>query len=255
VTSDEDRRLLAGSFESAADIYARVRPEYAPAAIEWTIPKEARSVLDLAAGTGKLTAGLVGRGLDLVAIDPSAAMLAQLTTRFPGVDARVGSAEAIDLPSASVDLITVGSALHWFDRPAADFEMARVLRPGGVVAVFANSRDRDIAWVRAFDEIMRDVPDEVTRLRHDQSIPRLDASVFGPFETRAFANPRVIDAEQLVDLAASRSYVITMAEPHRRRLLGRVRELTLTHPELAGQEVFELPYRTVVWRAVQTLRS
>jgi len=249
--NDDDRHRLAASFDSAADLYERVRPGYAAAAVDWALGSRARSVLDLAAGTGKLTAALVGRGIDVIAIDPSPAMLAQLTARLPGVDARLGTAEAIDLPDASVDVVTVASALHWFDRPAADFEMARVLRAGGTVAVFRNRRDPDLDWVRRFDAIMRDVPQDVLRLRREGTPPRLDASVFGPFTERAFGFRQTLDADRLVELAASRSYVITMAEPDRSRLLDRIRELALTHPDLAGRSEFELPYSTVVSRAAR----
>lgn len=248
--TDDDRRRLAASFDSAADIYARARPEYAAAAVEWAVAPGTRRVLDLAAGTGKLTVALVERGLDVVAIDPSPGMLAQLRSTVPGVDARIGTAEAIDLPDGSLDLITIGSALHWFDRPAADFEMARVLRTGGAVATFGNSRDKDVAWVHALDELLRSASDGTPRALVSNR-RRLEPSVFGPAQRRAFPYAQRVNADLLVELAASRSYVIEMPEPARTQLLDQVRHLALTHPDLRGRDYFDLPYRTVVSRSIR----
>src|SRR6266487_652098 len=135
--SDKDRRRLAASFDSAADLYERARPGYAHEALTWLLPVTAHRVLDLGAGTGKLTASLVTRGLDVVAIEPSSAMRAHLTARLSTVDVRDGTAEATGLPDNDVDAVVIGAALHWFDRPAADREIARVLRSGGVVGVLA----------------------------------------------------------------------------------------------------------------------
>ena len=246
---DDDRRRLAASFDSAADIYARARPGYAEAAVDWALPPGTRRVLDLAAGTGKLTVALVARGLDVVAVDPSPGMLAQLRAALPGVDARIGTAEAIDLPDGGIDVITIGSALHWFDRPTADFEMARVLRRGGVVATFGNSRVSEVGWVHDFDELLRSASDGARPARG--SNPRLEPSVFGPPTRRAFPYTQRVNVEMLVGLAASRSYVIDLPEPARTVLLDRVRELARTHSDLRGHDEFELPYRTVVSRSVR----
>jgi SAM-dependent methyltransferase len=249
--SDDDRHRLGASFDAAADVYAEARPGYAEAAIDWGLPPGAHRVLDLAAGTGKLTAALVERGLDVTAIDPSPAMLGRLRTLLPGVDARMGTAEAIELPTASVDAITVGSALHWFDRPQADFEMARVLRPGGVVATFGNSRTKDEPWVRAFDELLATLPARDGVRAHHRST-RLDPSVFASAEERAFAYVQRLTPERLVGLAASRSYVIAADPAARAELFERIRHLARTHPDLRGRDEFLLRYRTVVSRSTRS---
>src|SRR5215467_12747417 len=101
--SDGDRRRLGATFDSVAGLYEQARPGYADAALDWTLPDTARRVLDLGAGTGKLTAALVARGLDVVAVEPSPAMLAQLTARLSTVDARLGTAERTGLPERDVD--------------------------------------------------------------------------------------------------------------------------------------------------------
>jgi SAM-dependent methyltransferase len=133
VTASHGER--AGSFEHGAADYAASRPDYPDAAVDWAIPAGARDVLDLAAGTGKLTASLVARGLDVVAVEPSDAMRAELTRLLPGVRAMAGTADATGLPDASVDAVTIAQAWHWFDPATASAEIARVLRPGGLVAV------------------------------------------------------------------------------------------------------------------------
>jgi SAM-dependent methyltransferase len=248
--SDDERRRLAGRFDLAADRYERARPEYAPAAMDWLLPTNARRVLDLAAGTGKLTASLAGRDLDVIAIDPSTQMLAQLRARFPGVDARIGSAESIGLPAAAVDAVVIGSALHWFDRPAADHEIARVLRPGGVVGVFGNRRDRSVPWVVALEELLHQLRPERER-PSTRTQPAFDPQLFTAPESASFPFTQTLDADSLAELIATRSYVIDMPSAASEPLLADIRRLARTHPDLAGHDTFELPYLTVVRRSIR----
>lgn len=246
---DEQTRIqLAATFDRAAELYDRVRPGFAPTALDWVLPPATRRVLDLGAGTGKLTAALVARGLDVVALDPSPKMLARLRANLPGVDARVATAEATGLPDADVDAIVVGSAFHWFSRPDAEREMARVLRPGGVVGLLWNLRDPSSPTVQAFHEAQAHAT-QTTPSEH--SDVTLDRRWFGPTQHRRFRHTQTLRPEQLVELVASRSYVIAMAEPERERLLERVRRFTDTDPELAGRATFTLPYLTVVRRATR----
>lgn len=252
VLSDDDRRRLGATFGSVAELYDRVRPGYAPAAVDWVLPPTAARVLDLAAGTGKLTADLVARGLDVVAVEPDPAMLARLTARLSTVAAHVGTAEHTGLPDQDVDAVLIAAALHWFERPAADREIGRVLRPGGVVGVFANRRDTSVPWMRELNELL------ATRLGHRPRSPRsielatFDPQLFTAPERAEFPNPQVVDADGLADVIATRSYVIALPESERTALLDEVRRLARTHPDLAGQETFELPYFTV---AVRSRRS
>jgi SAM-dependent methyltransferase len=252
---DASRHRLARTFDSAAGMYARARPTYADSAIDWALPTGTRRVLDLAAGTGKLTALLVERGLEVVAVDRSTSMLAELRSALPSVDVRNATAEATGLPEASVDAVVIGTALHWFDRPAADVEMARVLRPGGVVADFTNRRDQSVAWVRDLTGLLGEAAAADARPLHDRGGNRLDPAFFAPPERRAFPFRQRMNAELLADLVATRSYVIAMPPARREALLASVRDLADTHAELRGRAEFELPYVTVVSRSVQTLRS
>jgi len=131
------------TFGAVAADYAEHRPGYPAAAVEWALgPAPGRKVLDLGAGTGKLTEAL--GAYDVVGVEPDPEMLAQLRADLPSVDAREGSAEAIPLPDASVDAVLVGQAIHWFDMDRAVPEIARVLRPGGVLAGLWNGDDHTV---------------------------------------------------------------------------------------------------------------
>ena len=130
---DGDRGGHASSFGMAAVAYAEHRPDYAQAAVRWAVEQApGPRVLDLGAGTGKLTATLVAAGVETTAVEPDPAMLTELRRALPGVRALPGSAEAIPLPEASVDAVVAGNAMHWFDMDIAGPEIARVLVPGGI---------------------------------------------------------------------------------------------------------------------------
>src|SRR3954454_13116307 len=129
--SERERRGL--SFGPAAADYERVRPSYPGSAVAWLVGTEPQRVLDLGAGTGKLTRVIVALGHDVVAVEPLPEMRAELSAALPTVETHAGSAEAIPLADASVDAVVVGQAFHWFDQARAVPELARVLRPGGVL--------------------------------------------------------------------------------------------------------------------------
>lgn len=230
-------RERAGSFGAAADVYDRSRPSYPVEAVRWALPEEARRVLDLAAGTGKLTSVLLDLGLDVVAVEPSEQMRARIPARAEVLE---GSAEAIPLPDASVDAVLVGQAFHWFDPEPALVEMTRVLRPGGTVALLWNERDESAEWVRAVWELWAGAPE-----RMSASAPLESAGGLSSPEHQRFSHVQQLDADLLVDLVASRSELITMPEDERVEVLHRVREL-------APEEPFELPYVTDAWRSVRT---
>jgi SAM-dependent methyltransferase len=132
----------ARSFETVAADYERHRPEYPEEALRWASEQlglgPGSRVLDLGAGTGKLTRGLVGIGLEVVAVEPGAPMLDQLRAAVPEAEAHEGSAEAIPLPDAGVDAAFAGQAFHWFDREQALPELHRVIRAGGGLALLWN---------------------------------------------------------------------------------------------------------------------
>lgn len=247
--SDEDRRRLGATYGSTAALYERVRPGYAADAVTWLLAGHARRVLDLGAGTGKLTADLVARGLSVVAIEPSPDMRAQFSARLSTVDIRPGTAEATGLPDGDVDAVLIAAALHWFERPAADREIARVLRPGGVVGVLANQRDTSVAWARALDDLLAVRLTGLPRSPRSIEAATFDPEWFEPPERAEFPHHQIVDADELADVIATRAYVIDLPGPQRAALLDEVRDLGRNHPDLAGRPRFELPYVTVAVRS------
>ena len=233
----------ASSFGAAADAYERGRPPYPAEAIDWLLPRDARRVLDLGAGTGKLTRQLHERRLDVVAVEPSAEMRDQLARTLPDVALLEGTAESIPLPADSVDAVLVAQAWHWVDPVRALPEVARVLTPGGRLGLVWNIRDEREDWVAQLGRAMH---------RHGEEADGDPAPAVG----RPFAPLQRHDVEwgyhlsraALVDLVASRSYVITLPEPQRTALLADVRELVNAHPALAGAGEIVVPYVTWCYR-------
>ncbi|WP_368496498.1 class I SAM-dependent methyltransferase [Herbiconiux sp. A18JL235] len=234
-------------FGTEATAYELGRPGYPVDAVDWILSHvdtdegTPPDVVDLGAGTGKLTASFVGRAASVTAVEPDVAMLATLEARLPGVVALEGSAEAVPLGAASADLVTMAQAWHWVDPVAASAEVARVLRPGGVLALLWNVRDEGTEWVAALSRtIGSSIAEEFDTVRPPLAAPlRRDAYAQFTWVNR-------LDREQLVAMVTSRSYVIAMRAAERAALLASVDELIDTHPQLAGRERFELPYLTRV---------
>jgi SAM-dependent methyltransferase len=232
----DDRLAHANSFGPAARTYERGRPTYPAAALDWLLPAGRPRVLDLGAGTGKLTRSLLDRDLPVTAVEPSPGMLDELRRVLPGVPAHQGSAESIPLPDASVDVVLVAQAWHWVDVERAAPEIARVLSPGGRLGILWNVRDEASAeWVHRLGSII------------DSAEQSRDPSVgppFAPVETAAFTWTDRVTPEGLLDLVASRSRVILLPPDERAALLAQVRQLVATHPALVGRTGFDLPYVT-----------
>ena len=226
------------SFGEQAAAYERGRPSYPPEAIDWLLPPNARDVLDLGAGTGKLTTRLVERGLDVVAVDPIAEMLELLTHSLPDTPALLGTAEQIPLPDNSVDAVLVAQAWHWFDPQRAVAEVARVLRPGGRLGLVWNTRDERMGWVKDLGDV----------IGHEDDPFSETVTLPAPFTDVARHHVEwtsYLTPQALIDLVASRSYCITSPAEVRTRTLHEVRELLATHPALAQSGGLALPYITV----------
>jgi len=251
MTAGERRRAQAASFGAAAAAYERGRPPYPPQAVDWLLPEGAAHVLDLGAGTGKLTRQLLDHGLEVTAVEPSEGMREQLRQAVPGATVLAGTAEHIPLPDHSVDAVLVAQAWHWVDPAAAVPEVARVLSPGGWLGLLWNVRDEREDWVACLGTILRS-----RRERPDSSDPSSVVSEaptvgppFGPVERRDVEWVHRFSPDLLTDVVASRSYVITLPDAKREAVLGEVRELVLTHPALAGADEIALPYVTRCSRA------
>jgi SAM-dependent methyltransferase len=231
----DDRSARAGSFGPAAHLYERGRPPYPDAALDWILPAGRPRVLDLGAGTGKLTRQIAARGLDVTAVDPSEGMLEKLREVLPGVPALTGTAEQILLEDHCVDVVVMAQAWHWVDPARAVPEIARVLSPGGRLGLLWNLRDETADWVRRLGEVL----DSGDRRRSTEVGPP-----FGPVEVVQFGWTHHIGRDDLLALVASRSYVILLPPDERAGLLAQVRQLMVTHPALVGRTRFDLPYVT-----------
>jgi len=236
VTHDD---VLRG-FGEQADAYERGRPGYPPAAVEWLARRlglgDETTVVDLAAGTGKLTRQLVALGAHVVAVEPSEGMRAVLARVVPDAEAVDGRAEAIPLPDGAADAVTVGQAFHWFANADALAEIARVLRRGGGLGLLWNVRDPDDPLGQA----LRDLVDPLRPPAHFHAAETWPDAIaasphFGPLEQTEIPHVERVDAERVADRVGSISFVAT--HPERERLLARVRALV-------GPGEVELAYRT-----------
>jgi ubiquinone/menaquinone biosynthesis C-methylase UbiE len=244
----------AEGFERAAGEYERARPSYPDEAVRFvveTLPIGPGShVLDLAAGTGKLTRLLGGLGAAITAVEPVAAMREQLAGRLPEITVLDGTAESIPLADSSVDAVTVAQAFHWFDHAAALAEIARVLRPGGGLALIWNVRDESVDWVRRFTEItIRHAGG--TPYRRDYTFNRWSEVFatdrrFTPLAVRRFRFDQEVDIDTAVERAASISFVSALPAAERHATLDEVRRMLERHPELQGRATFSFPYETDV---------
>ena len=233
-----DRAL---SFGGVAEQYERARPGYPEDAVDWLVAS-AQRVVDLAAGTGKLTRQLVARGLDVTAVEPSPGMLAQLRVAVPGVHAVEGRAEEIPLPDESADAVVVAQAFHWFDAPIALREIARVLRPGGALGLIWNDRDDDVPWVARLSSLIGADQDPGA----DPAELIDPTGLFGPVEERRFRFEHRVDRETLLELVASRSWVAVQGPETRAQILAAVAAL---YDEVAADDRLVLPYVTYAYRA------
>ncbi len=234
--------VAARGFQAGAAVYELARPGYPDEAIgvlrrDLGIGSSTR-VCDLAAGTGKLTRRLVELGASVVAVEPVEAMRAELHAAVPGAEVVDGHAEAIPLPDSSVDVVTVAQAFHWFDALPALAEIARVLRPGGGLAMLWNERDETTAWVAEMSRLIRWHERTVSRYQHvDWGEVVAAAHRFSPLQERAVHWDHLMSRSQLADRVRSISYIAVMPSPERERLAAEV-------TTLVGrlQEPFPLPY-------------
>lgn len=256
-----ERSRYGSSFGAAASAYAEHRPSYAQAAVRWALEAApGPRVLDLGAGTGKLTAALVELGAEVVAVEPDAAMLGELRLALPGVAAMSGSAEAVPLPDASVDAVVAGNALHWFDMALAGPEIARVLAPDGILAGLWNVLDDRIEWVAGLERVGGSAAigprDTLSRWRggtaHVYLPSDLSAARFGSPERAEFPHGQRRTADSLVTTFATRAGMLVMAEEERVNTLGRIGAFLRSSPETANGE-FTLPMLTGVLRVRRLL--
>jgi len=244
----------ARGFPRAAAAYEEGRPTYPPKAVA-RLARElhlgvGRAVLDLAAGTGKLTALLVGTGASVVAVEPVPEMRAVLERALPGVPALSGTAEAIPLGSATVDAVSAGQAFHWFRGDEALREIHRVLKPGGGIGLLWNVRDTAVPWVARLSEIMEPHRGDAPTHRSGAWREAFErTALFGRLGHAEVRHVHRLPPNGVVARVASVSFVAVLPESERERVLAEVRSLLATDPETRGREEIALPYRTDVYWA------
>jgi SAM-dependent methyltransferase len=232
----------AVGFASAADVYERARPSYPQEAIDWLVAQTGlgpgRTVVDLGAGTGKLTRLLLPTGARVVAIEP----IAEMRAHIDGAEVLDGTAEAIPLPDGSADVVTVAQAFHWFDHDRALPEIHRVLREDGSLVLVWNMRDLDDPLHRGVEDLLRavreDVPGQQLGAWRD---PLARSALFGPATVGAFDYEQRFTTDDLCDRVASTSFIAALPVGAREELLMRVRDLTR-----GVEEPFPYPYKTEV---------
>ncbi|CAN5797001.1 class I SAM-dependent methyltransferase [soil metagenome] len=238
--------VASEGFERSVEAYRRSRPSYPPQAVAWLVEAlsigPGKTVVDVGAGTGKLTALLLPTGARLLAVEPLATMRAALAQDLPTVEALAGMAEALPVDDASADAIIVGQAFHWFDPDRTLREFRRALRPAGRLGVIWNEMDTSVDWVRRFNEIIA-----LPRTGTPHPSAARSADLGRHFSAAVHAQFRHVhqhDRESLLDRVASMSFVAVLPEQERAGVFERVTALIDSHPDIRGRDTFELPYLT-----------
>ena len=240
--SDQQTPDWAHSFGGVADAYERGRPTYPAEAVSWMLGDQPLTVLELGAGTGKLTRVIAGLGHDVHATDPDAQMLAVLEQQVPGVRTAVASAEDIPLGDASVDAVIAAQAFHWFDLDRALPEIARVLRPSGRICLTWNHRNEKIPWVRRLGALIG-----TQEQQDDPAQALIFSELFGFVEDHEFTHWQAIDRQSIQDLVLSRSNVAVLGPEARAQKLAEV--LAFYDEYGRGMDGMQLPYITRCYRA------
>jgi SAM-dependent methyltransferase len=232
--------------------YDRYRPAPPQVAVDWLLPVRVGAAVDLAAGTGALSRRLLARAEEVIAVEPDERMGAVLAHRLPGVRLVVSRAESLPLPDARVDAVLVSSAWHWLEVEAAVAEIARVLRPGGLLGILWTSLDRETARGAVLWEAARDlVPrwsDRSERHRLEDICLPAGAPFANPEIRRLHATWRV-SPQRLAEVIGTYSSVITLPSSERERLLMQVRDSVATNPAFVGRKRVSVPLSCRCWKA------
>ena len=241
--------VAAAGFNDPSD-YEAVRPSYPPDAVAWFVEnlriEPGTTVVDLAAGTGKLTRLLEPTGAELIGVEPVEGMRQTFRRLLPDVPLLAATSEAMPFAPASLDAITVAQAWHWFDHQRATAEMARILRPGGRLGLIWNARDRSEPWVDAVWTIMDRVEKRAPWRDHENwrdSVTKQGMPGFGELHEAQFRHLQQTTPEGMVQRVASVSHVAVLPDGERAAVLDEVRELLASHPAAKGRETLEIPYR------------
>jgi SAM-dependent methyltransferase len=237
-------------FSAGAAAYAAGRPDY-PSDIEAWLSRElgstaGKTVLDLAAGTGKFTQHLLATGATVIAVEPVQAMLDQLVKRYPQVDARSGSAQKTPLEDASVDAVVCAQAFHWFSTAEAVHEIHRVLKPGCAFGLVWNVRDESVPWVAALGRIMKRFEGDAPRFSSQRWRSVFPAEGFGPLHETQFSHRHTGPPEKvIIDRVLSVSFMAALPPAEQQRVSEEMQAVIAGDPELAGKAEVTFPYKTL----------
>ncbi len=250
VSNPGRRRELGQMFQQGGANYESLRPGYPSELAAWLVGAPPPvDVVDVGAGTGKLTRQLVALGCRVRAVDPSADMLAQLAAALPQVSTFIGTGEQVPLPDHCADAVTYAQAWHWVDPVIAAREARRLLRPGGRLGVVWNVIDESIEWQAALVQVMRHAPSDsfVEQMNHSPSFP----AEFGPVQTLQVPWRYRLTKRGLAELVTTRSYYLELDESARRRLAGEVSaQVEATFPTLGAGDPVDLTYVANGYRAM-----
>jgi SAM-dependent methyltransferase len=224
----------AVGFGRAADAYERGRPDYPAEAIAWLSERlelgPGRTVVDLAAGTGKLSRLLLPTGARVVAVEPVAAMRETLARVVPEAETVDGTAEAMPLPDGFADAVTVAQAFHWFSTQEALAEIHRILRSGGGLAPVWNGRDLDAPVQVALDEMISRHRGDVPSHRSGRWMSAFETTeLFGPLEAHLVPHHQELDRRTLVDRVMSTSVMAALPDDERRQAVADLEAVAARH--------------------------
>jgi SAM-dependent methyltransferase len=251
---DAPRRIdpLAEAFAGIAEAYDRARPGYDSTPIDWLWGElelgRGSTVVDLAAGTGKLSRALAGRGGHLIAIEPQGPLRDLLERRVPEADVLDGTAESIPLPDGAADAVLVGEAFHWFDGGRALPEIHRVLRARGGLALLWHDGRWEGPWADELFARLDQVPTPDVRPEnrpHTKLWQRAfeGSELFDPLRRETFARTLQLSIPEAIDLITSWSYVA--ARPAEERDEIRLELAGILRRHLDDGPV-EIDYRTAI---------
>jgi ubiquinone/menaquinone biosynthesis C-methylase UbiE len=265
--TDDQKARRSGSFGDVAATYERFRPGPPPAAIAWMLPDSAKTVVDLGAGTGAMTKDLVGKVDHLIAIEPDDRMRGILARKLPEVTAIRGTGESMPLDSSSVDAVLASSCWHWMDADRALQEAARVLVPGGTLGVVWAGPDPEGPFVSQAQAMLsemssnrresatdtesdldmgNEVMDTVNRV---ETVLRIsDNSLFATPEHKSLTWDVALDADELIGLLNTFSWIITMSDERRAHVISEARRVLRDGLGISGAVTLDVQYRSEIWR-------
>jgi SAM-dependent methyltransferase len=252
----EINRVALEGFGNAAPTYARGRPDYPQDLLTW-LQRDLglgpqTTVIDVGAGTGKFTRLLLRTGATVLAIEPVAAMRAELTAALPDVRAMPGTAQAMDLADGTSDAVVCAQAFHWFADEAALGEIHRVLQPKGRLGLVWNVRDKSVDWVAAISDIIQPYEGDSPRYHTGDWRRALASGLFSPLEETHYGYLHVGAPRQvIVDRFLSVSFIAALPDDERAKVEDRLLALIASHPQLSGRESVAVPYQTRAYRCTR----